>query len=916
MKKIALIFLFALLLSGSGYAASPLGVGSISQAVYSGQMQNSQYGNYGAIYFSATNGNSYGILSENAGNRTYTQQQGGFGNLRLYFSGNPLYSQVYTAGTMAITYTDINGDNTAKIARIPYVSLNASSSLYLYYDTTGRPFINANLTIPAINNAPVFSQTANQQVNENSLLQFIINATDTDNDNITYSATAMPAGALFNATNRAFSWTPNLTQAGNYNATFSANDSYTTSQMTVNISVINALSPLTLVLYSPLNITYNRTNISLQYTAVSIDGIDRCWYRLNNGSITNISNCANTTFIANEGNNSLILYSNTTAGANESRAGMFAIDTAAPNITNITTSPQFPINVNGSQNISVNFTSSEFPLNAAFNIYNSTGSLVYTTTIIVNNSSQLPIIFTLPSLADGSYTLVMVALGSFTVSIPDITPPVADFTFIAAIEGQLTVFTSNSTDNIGIVRYLWMFGDGINSTLQNPNHTYAQNRTYTVILNVSDTVNNTGQMQKNITINDTIPIAGFNVGVVVRNLNTQFTDSSTAYDNISSWFWSFGDGANSTLQNPAHNYTQNNTYVVILTVSDSDGSVSSFNRSVVVLNQAGANFTMPLTAQEGILVQFTDNSTGTNITSWLWRFGDGANSTLRNPNHTYVQNRTYTVNLTITDNGQLFSATADIIITDTGPIAESGNNQSIELGNIAFFNSSGSSAYDNITLYFWNFGDGANATGVFANHTYNAAGIFVAILTVTDSDASISSDNLTVIVSDTRVPLINIQSPQNRAYNTTNVSLLFTAVDLALDKAWYNIDNSTNTTLPGNTTFITTEGQHVLYLYANDSSGNKNSTQLLFSVDTTIPNITNISTSPTLPITTNGTGQNISVNFNSTEFPINAAFNIYNSTGSLVYTTTIIVNNSSQLPIIFTLPSLADGSYTLVMVGY
>lgn len=47
------------------------------------------------------------------------------------------------------------------------------------------------------------------------------------------------------------------------------------------------------------------------------------------------------------------------------------------------------------------------------------------------------------------------------------------------------------------------------------------------------------------------------------------------------------------------------------------------------------------------IAQFTDQST--NATSWNWDFGDGGNSSLVNPSHTYNQNGTYSVTLIATD---------------------------------------------------------------------------------------------------------------------------------------------------------------------------------------------------------------------------------------------------------------------------
>jgi outer membrane protein assembly factor BamB/PKD repeat protein len=59
-----------------------------------------------------------------------------------------------------------------------------------------------------------------------------------------------------------------------------------------------------------------------------------------------------------------------------------------------------------------------------------------------------------------------------------------------------------------------------------------------------------------------------------------------------------------------------------------------------------ANFTMNSTADNiPFIIQFTDTSGGT-PTSWFWDFGDGKNSTLQNPAHTYSLPGIYSINLT------------------------------------------------------------------------------------------------------------------------------------------------------------------------------------------------------------------------------------------------------------------------------
>ena len=63
-----------------------------------------------------------------------------------------------------------------------------------------------------------------------------------------------------------------------------------------------------------------------------------------------------------------------------------------------------------------------------------------------------------------------------------------------------------------------------------------------------------------------------------------------------------------------------------------------------------ANFTSTIS---GLTVSFTDTSTDSNgsIASRSWNFGDGTTSTAANPSKTYTAAGTYTVTLTVTDNG-------------------------------------------------------------------------------------------------------------------------------------------------------------------------------------------------------------------------------------------------------------------------
>ena len=54
---------------------------------------------------------------------------------------------------------------------------------------------------------------------------------------------------------------------------------------------------------------------------------------------------------------------------------------------------------------------------------------------------------------------------------------------------------------------------------------------------------------------------------VVNGYDVDFTDITTG-GTVDSWFWDFGDGGSSTLENPMHTYTNTGTYNVILEVTN------------------------------------------------------------------------------------------------------------------------------------------------------------------------------------------------------------------------------------------------------------------------------------------------------------------------------------------------------------
>ncbi len=228
-------------------------------------------------------------------------------------------------------------------------------------------------------------------------------------------------------------------------------------------------------------------------------------------------------------------------------------------------------------------------------------------------------------------------------------PLVVSFT-ATPTSGQVPVtvqFTDTSTYQP--ISWLWNFGDGGTSTLQNPAHTYTASGDYTVRL---DATNNLGKCWNTSEISVSPLTASFttNQTTGLVPLAVQFTDSST--DKPISWLWNFGDGGTSTLQNPVYTYMNYGTYTANLSAYNGyDEPMSSPGILITVNSFPSVSFTASTTAgKPNTTVIFADQSKGfPSPTKWYWDFGDGFSSTLQNPSHQYVNSGLYNVNHSATN---------------------------------------------------------------------------------------------------------------------------------------------------------------------------------------------------------------------------------------------------------------------------
>jgi PKD repeat protein len=179
--------------------------------------------------------------------------------------------------------------------------------------------------------------------------------------------------------------------------------------------------------------------------------------------------------------------------------------------------------------------------------------------------------------------------------------------------------------------------------------------------------------------------------------------------------------------------------------------------STIIANAAcTSSFTYVIT---GTAVDFTSTADGggADIVSYDWSFGDGATSTLENPEHIYIVSGIYPVCLTIVTSDACTNTFCEILNVinpvDTINCVADFSFEAIDL-NVSFTNLSDPDV-GAITSYSWDFGDGSYSSDENPEHIFTASGYFEVCLTI-GTDAGCSDETCMIINVTTPVSIENI----------------------------------------------------------------------------------------------------------------------------------------------------------------
>jgi|GEM_PF-1273229 len=327
-------------------------------------------------------------------------------------------------------------------------------------------------------------------------------------------------------------------------------------------------------------------------------------------------------------------------------------------------------------------------------------------------------------------------------------------------------------------------GSGVEALALNPDkrfslsHTYANNLDYTVTVTISDSDGESGNDTATVTVKNVVPTADAGSDATLNEGDTFASSGSFTDPGADTWTASVDYGDGSGVQalnlNPDksfslnHTYAENGSYLVAVTVKDSDGESGTDTATVAVNNvapttDAGSDATINEGDTFTSSGSFTDPGADTWTATVDYGEGSGVQPLALNPDkrfalsHTYTENGDYTVAVTIKDSdGESGTDTATVTVNNVAPTADAGSDTTINEGDTfissGWFTDPGADTWTATVDY----GDGSDTQALaldedknFAlSHTYGESGSYTVTVTVTDDDGGVGIDTLTVAVAN------------------------------------------------------------------------------------------------------------------------------------------------------------------------
>lgn len=314
---------------------------------------------------------------------------------------------------------------------------------------------------------------------------------------------------------------------------------------------------------------------------------------------------------------------------------------------------------------------------------------------------------------------------------------VAGFTFDNVCMDYPMHFTNTTTIGFGQITYLWDFGDGTTSTVQNPVHKFTYPGRFRVRLTATSDKGSKDVAEHIVTVHSE-PKAMFLAENQCDAESVTFTNLTSLFEGGMNYAWTFDDGTTSNVASPSHVFPTHGDYNVLLVATTPSGCIDSLYRKITIHPAPVPMFSVDTVCLQ-INSEFKNLSTVASgaIVRHTWDFGDGTNSIVANPVKAYSQPGVYQVKLqTETDKGCKREITKPAKVLAVPSVNFTVGD--VCLGKPTNFVNRSTSTEGQMT-YAWSLGDGGSSVITDPTHTYLLPKVYKVKLTATTSFGCVRS---------------------------------------------------------------------------------------------------------------------------------------------------------------------------------